>query len=69
MVGLCFFHPSLSGCHLVGEDGQAICDRANCPLVMLSAGNDFNDVKYEGMLHNAINRLNMAILLCLIPTQ
>jgi len=50
------FHPSLNVCYLVGEDRQKLCDTANCPLLMLTAGNDFNDVKEGGMLHEAINK-------------
>ena len=48
-------HPSLDVCKLVGEDPKtAVCDRIQCPQLVLAAGNDKPNVKKGGLLEKSL---------------
>lgn len=49
------FHPSLEPCLLVGEKSEDICKEVNCPIMMLAAGADKEDVKKGGLLEKSIS--------------
>ena len=48
------FHPSLEPCFLVGESSAELCAAVNCPVLMITAGEDSANVKSGGLLSNSI---------------